>query len=53
MFFVNWKNGVNYNLVAQTPQYRIQSIKDIRNIPIAGGPKGSPVILADVASMKR
>jgi len=27
MFFVNWKNGVNYNLVAQTPQYRIQSIQ--------------------------
>src|SRR5271170_392549 len=53
MFFVNWKNGVNYNLVAQTPQYRIQSVKDIRNIPIAGGPKGSPEILADVASMKR
>src|SRR5271155_5293658 len=53
MFFVNWKNGVNYNLVAQTPQYRIQSIKDIQNIPIAGGPKGSPEILADVASMSR
>jgi multidrug efflux pump subunit AcrB len=53
MFFVNWNNGVNYNLVAQTPQYRIQSIKDIRNIPIAGGSKGSPEILADVASMKR
>src|ERR1700723_2016737 len=53
MFFVNWNNGVNYNLVAQTPQYRIQSIKDIQNIPIAGGTKGNPEILADVASMKR
>jgi multidrug efflux pump subunit AcrB len=53
MFFVNWNNGVNYNLVAQTPQYRIQSITDIRNIPIAGGVKGSPEILADVASMSR
>jgi multidrug efflux pump subunit AcrB len=53
MFFVNWKNGVNYNLVAQTPQYRIQSIRDIQNIPIAGGSKGNPEILADVASMKR
>ncbi len=53
MFFVNWNNGVNYNLVAQTPQYQIQSIKDIRNIPIAGGSKGSPEILADVASMTR
>ncbi|MGC1784293.1 MAG: efflux RND transporter permease subunit [Acidobacteriaceae bacterium] len=53
MFLVNWNNGVNYNLVAQTPQYRIQSIKDIQNIPIAGGRQGNPEILADVASMKR
>jgi len=53
MFFVNWNNGVSYNLVAQTPQYRIQSIKDIQNIPIAGGQRGNPEILADVASLKR
>jgi multidrug efflux pump subunit AcrB len=53
MFLVNWNNGVNYNLVAQTPQYRIQSIADIQNIPIAGGRQGNPEILADLASMKR
>jgi multidrug efflux pump subunit AcrB len=53
MFLVNWNNGVNYNLVAQSPQYRIQSVKDIQNIPIAGGRNGNPEILADVASMKR
>jgi CzcA family heavy metal efflux pump len=53
MFLVNWTNGVNYNLVAQTPQYRIQSVTDIANIPIAGGRQGNPEILADVASMKR
>jgi multidrug efflux pump subunit AcrB len=53
MFLVNWNNGVNYNLVAQTPQYRIQSVTDIQNIPIAGGSQGKPEILADVASMKR
>jgi multidrug efflux pump subunit AcrB len=29
MFFVNWKNGVNYNLVAQAPQYRLQSMNDL------------------------
>jgi multidrug efflux pump subunit AcrB len=53
MFFLNWNNGVNYNLVAQTPQYRIQSVKDIQNIPISGAHQGNPEILADVASMKR
>jgi multidrug efflux pump subunit AcrB len=53
MFLVNWNNGVNYNLVAQTPQYRLQSVQDIQNIPIAGGRQGNTEILADVASMKR
>jgi multidrug efflux pump subunit AcrB len=53
MFLVNWNNGVNYNLVAQTPQYRIQSVQDIQNIPIAGSRQGNTEILADVASMKR
>jgi multidrug efflux pump subunit AcrB len=53
MFQVNWQNGVNYSLVAQTPQYRIQSLQDIQNIPIAGGSQGNPEILADLASMNR
>src|SRR5713226_2457262 len=34
-FFLNWQNGVNYNLATQTPQYRIQSLHDIQNIPIS------------------
>jgi multidrug efflux pump subunit AcrB len=39
-FFLNWQNGVNYNLATQTPQYRIQSLYDLQNIPItaAGAP---------------
>src|SRR5580658_8254952 len=53
MFFVNWNNGVSYNLVTQTPQYRLQTVKDIQDIPIAGGNKANPEILADVASMQR
>jgi multidrug efflux pump subunit AcrB len=53
LFQVNWNNGVDYNLVAQTPQYRIQSLQDVQNIPIAGGSQGTPEILADLASMKR
>ena len=53
MFFVNWGNGVSYNLVAQTPQYRLQTVKDIQNIPIAGSKNGNPEILADVASLQR
>jgi len=61
MFFLNWKNMVNYNIVAQTPQYKMDSMQDLENIPInratsAQPPsKGTanPEILNDLATMKR
>ncbi|MCU1250492.1 MAG: Cation efflux system protein CusA [Edaphobacter sp.] len=53
MFFLNWKNGVNYQLVAQTPQYRMQSIQDLQNIPVNVSGAKNPEILGDVASIHR
>jgi CzcA family heavy metal efflux pump len=53
MFFLNPKNGVNYNLVAQTPQYRTQSLQDLQNIPITTPSHTTSEILGDVATMKR
>jgi multidrug efflux pump subunit AcrB len=60
MFYLNWQNGVNYNLVAQTPQYKMDAIEDLQNIPInrstAGVNAGAPAtqeILADIAALKR
>jgi multidrug efflux pump subunit AcrB len=53
LFFMNWKNGVNYNLVVQTPQYRFQSINDLLNIPLPGAGGSNTEILADVASVSR
>jgi multidrug efflux pump subunit AcrB len=53
MFFLNWKNGVNYQMAAQTPQYRMQSIQDLENIPIDIPGYRNPEILADVASIHR
>jgi multidrug efflux pump subunit AcrB len=53
MFYLNPKNGVNYNLVTQTPQYDIQSDQDLQNIPISGPNQKKPAILADVASIER
>ena len=52
-FFLNWQNGVNYNLVEQTPQYAIQSLQDLQNIPITSAAATHPEILADVASIGR
>jgi multidrug efflux pump subunit AcrB len=53
MFFLNWKNGVSYNLVTQTPQYSIQSLEDLQNTPINSAAAARPEILADVASIQR
>jgi multidrug efflux pump subunit AcrB len=52
-FFLNWQNGVNYNLVEQTPQYAIQSLQDLQNMPITSQSMKQPEILADVASITR
>jgi multidrug efflux pump subunit AcrB len=53
MFFVNWKNGVDYNLVVQTPQYRFQSMNDLLNVPLNASNGTNLEILGDVASVKR
>ena len=34
MFFLNWNNMVAYNIVAQTPQYKMDTMQDLENIPI-------------------
>ena len=53
MFFLNYQNGVNYNLVAETPQYQMQSLQDLKGIPITAPGMTKPEILDDVASVSR
>jgi len=53
MFFLNWQNGVNYNLTAMAPQYDIQSLQDLQNIPVSAVGGKSDRILGDLASIKR
>ena len=52
-FWLNPTNGVSYNLVTQTPQYAIQSIQDLRNIPVSGPGLKQPEILSDIADISR
>ena len=52
-FWLNPVNGVSYSLVTQTPQYDIQSIQDLRNIPINGGAQAHPAVLSDFARISR
>ncbi|HXC95178.1 MAG TPA: efflux RND transporter permease subunit [Edaphobacter sp.] len=53
MFFLNYKNGVNYSIVAQAPQYDIQSLNDLQNVPLSSPNAKQPEILADVANISR
>jgi multidrug efflux pump subunit AcrB len=51
-YWLNFNNGVSYNLVAQTPQYDIQSLSDLKNIPISSvSGQAHPQILSDVATL--
>ncbi len=52
-FYLNNKNGVVYNIVVEAPQYAIQSLNDLRNIPIASTTAKVPEILGDVANIQR
>jgi multidrug efflux pump subunit AcrB len=56
MFYLNYKNGVNYNLVAQTPQHHMDTLQDIQNIPINSStvaPRATPEVLGDLTSIQR
>ena len=40
-FWLNPKNGVSYPLMAMTPQYTVDSLQALRNIPLAGSGSGA------------
>ena len=44
---------MQYEMISQTPQYRIQSLQDVGNIPISSPTMIRPEILSDVASINR
>jgi multidrug efflux pump subunit AcrB len=53
-FWLDPKTGVTYNIAAQMPQYRIDTLQDLENIPITGAnPNAPPAILASLASVSR
>ncbi|HEY4340562.1 MAG TPA: efflux RND transporter permease subunit [Steroidobacteraceae bacterium] len=50
-FWVNPDNKVSYPLVAQTPQYRIDTLSDLENIPVSGAAGGAPQLLGGLATI--
>ncbi len=52
-FWLNPKNGVSYAIATQTPQYRLDSLQGLQNIPVTGPSGAQPQILGSLASINR
>lgn len=53
-FWLNPANGVSYPIVMQTPQYRMDSLSALENLPINSGTAGAvPQILGGLATFSR
>src|SRR6059036_186191 len=52
-FWLDPKNGVSYSIATQTPQYRLDSLQGLENIPVTGPSGARPEILASLASIHR
>jgi multidrug efflux pump subunit AcrB len=51
-FWLNPENGVNYSIVMQTPQYQVDSLNALSNLPITA-PGVPPQTLGAIADFKR
>jgi CzcA family heavy metal efflux pump len=52
-FWLDPKNGTQYNVVAQTPQFRLNSLRDLATTPVTTANGGASQLLANVASFHR
>ncbi len=53
-FWLNPKNGVQYSIVSQMPQYDLTSIDELRNLPITGtDPNAKPSELGAFSTVER
>ncbi len=50
-FWLNPKNGVSYPIVVQTPQYWVDSLGDLRNVPVAAN--NASQLLGGIATIRR
>ena len=52
-FWVDPKNGTQYQVASQTPQYLLSNLNDLGNSPLSGGVNGSSQLLSNVADIYR
>jgi CzcA family heavy metal efflux pump len=52
-FWLDPRTGVSYSIATQTPQYRVDTLQDLQNIPISDSKGDPPQILGNLASISR
>jgi len=52
-FWLNPKNGVSYPVVIQTPQYQLDTLEDLKNMPITSSSETTPQMLGGISGIKR
>jgi multidrug efflux pump subunit AcrB len=52
-FWLDPKNGVQYPIVMQAPQYQVDSLSELQNLPITASTTSVPQVLGGVASISR
>jgi multidrug efflux pump subunit AcrB len=52
-YWLNYNNGVSYQVVSQTPQYRVASMDALQNTPAAIVGQTSPQLLSNLADFHR
>lgn len=52
-YWLNPKNGVNYLVAVQTPQYRVDSLAALQNTPVSAAGLSAPQLLSNLATIQR
>jgi multidrug efflux pump subunit AcrB len=52
-YWLNPANGISYPIVMQTPQYKLDSLSALANLPVSGSAGGNPQVLGGLARFTR
>src|SRR5438309_551129 len=52
-YWLNFQNGVNYQVAVQTPQYKIDTLQDLKNTPVVAPNLPRPELLGNLAAVER
>src|SRR5438874_1434688 len=52
-YWLNFQNGVNYEVAVQTPQYKMDTLQDLQNTPVVAANLPQPELLGNLATIER